>query len=352
MVLQLSGSISLKQIASEFGDSAPSSLTEFYRGGTYVNTNNTGVPTSGSISIKNFYGAQYGIPLDSVATPTTINGYSTLKEIKASTYISSGGVLIIPSSWWVWSDSVSTAALIIDIACTVINNGKIIGKGGAGGNYTATTQAQSGGPAINVTSTGVTIVNNSGAYIAGGGGGGAGGYRNTLSDFGGGAGGGGAGGGAGGNSFNFPVGGGTVTGGAGGIIGASGSNGQNGGNNTLGYGGSAGGAGSSCAFGNPSYSSGGGGGGRVLPGTTTTGITASYKAGDGGAGGVAGGNGGVNGSNPAGAGGGGWGAAGGNAWHYDAQYSDNTIVYGGSGGAGVTGTSRTVTNNGTIYGSY
>ena len=35
---------------------------------------------------------------------------------------------------WVWSDTEGTAALTIDIPCTVINDGKIIGCGGRGGS--------------------------------------------------------------------------------------------------------------------------------------------------------------------------------------------------------------------------
>ena len=31
---------------------------------------------------------------------------------------------------WVWSDSRTVAALTVDIPCTIINDGKIIGKGG------------------------------------------------------------------------------------------------------------------------------------------------------------------------------------------------------------------------------
>ena len=53
----------------------------------------------------------------------------------ASSYISSGGTLRVPSNMWVWSDSRTVAALIIDIPCTVVNDGKIIGKGGNGAYY-------------------------------------------------------------------------------------------------------------------------------------------------------------------------------------------------------------------------
>ena len=83
-----------------------------------------------------------------------------------------------------------------DIPCTIINYGKVIGKGGNGG--WAGGGGQSGGPAIKINSgiSGVTITNHSGAYIAGGGGGGGGGSRSGKYA----GGGGGAGGGAGGGS--------------------------------------------------------------------------------------------------------------------------------------------------------
>lgn len=63
MVLQTSGQISLANLATEFGDSAPHSLSEFYRGGGLVSssTTNSNVPTSGAISLANFYGAQAAV---------------------------------------------------------------------------------------------------------------------------------------------------------------------------------------------------------------------------------------------------------------------------------------------------
>jgi len=56
MTLQSSGAISLANIQTEFGGVNPISLSEYYRGGGYTTANNTGVPTSGTISISNFYG--------------------------------------------------------------------------------------------------------------------------------------------------------------------------------------------------------------------------------------------------------------------------------------------------------
>ena len=57
MALQSSGAISLANIQSEFGGSNPISLSEYYLNGAYTTSNNTSVPTSGAISIDNFYGA-------------------------------------------------------------------------------------------------------------------------------------------------------------------------------------------------------------------------------------------------------------------------------------------------------
>jgi hypothetical protein len=57
MALQPSGVISVSDIEGEFGGSAPTSLSEYYRGGGLVTSNNTGVPEAGQISVSNFYSA-------------------------------------------------------------------------------------------------------------------------------------------------------------------------------------------------------------------------------------------------------------------------------------------------------
>ena len=58
MALQSSGTISLNDIAGEFGGSTPHSLSEYYRGGGNVpnSTANNSIPTSGQISFSQFYG--------------------------------------------------------------------------------------------------------------------------------------------------------------------------------------------------------------------------------------------------------------------------------------------------------
>ena len=59
--MQSSGAISISQVETQFGGSAATSFSEYYRGGTYVPTAATsasGIPTSGGISLSNFYSAE------------------------------------------------------------------------------------------------------------------------------------------------------------------------------------------------------------------------------------------------------------------------------------------------------
>ena len=144
-----------------------------------------------------------------LSSETAINSQSNRREVTTSDFIVNDGTLIILEDFWVWSDTHSTAGLIIDTPnATIKNHGKIIGKGGNGSNSGG---SRNGGNAISITATGVTIINFSGAFIAGGGG--AGGDSTN----------GGAGGGAGGGvGAAFGI----ASGGAGGTLNASGANGQ------------------------------------------------------------------------------------------------------------------------------
>ena len=341
MALQASGAISLNDMHVEVGGTS----------GTTCSLNDAdiraliSVGDSGQQSIQQYYGVSSETTLPTGGS--TVNGQVQLHQINASDYISSGGTLIVPSNMWVWTNSTGTAALTIDIPCTVVNNGKIIGCGGRGGGTNGS--PGNGGPAINVTSSGVTITNASGSYIAGGGGGGSAGgsYGHGSNPSGVGGGGGGAGGGQGGNGTS------AAGGGAGGALNASGSGGSfinvyTGGSDTgcsSGAGGGAGGGGGAVLR----YSNwaDGGGGGRILPGSGGGGGYSQAQSGiraPGAAGGSANGVGGNSGNScdsetcgSGGDGGGGWGAAGGNS--------------GGAGGSAISGTSRTLSNSGTIYGS-
>jgi len=331
MALQGSGAISLDDMHVEVGGTS----------GTTCSLNDADIRAlidvgdSGQQSIQQYYGQSSETSLPTGGSQ--INGQVQLKEITASSYISSGGTLRIPSNMWVWSDSTSTPALTIDIACTVINDGKIIGKGGIGGYYPGLGRGV-GGPAINVTASGVTITNSSGAYIAGGGGGGANAQDGGDPQDHNGGGGGGAGGGIGGKGLDsYPF-------SPGGVLNAVGDNGKHPNGTTVITNG--GGAGGGCGG---SYAYPGGGGGRILPGVGGRfySVASGLNWGSGGSAGNAGY--GPNSTYPGqttGGGGGGWGASGGNGAGVAYPYN-----IGATGGAAISGTSRTLSNSGTIYGS-
>lgn len=323
MTLPSSGTLTINNIVGEFGGSAPHGLSEYYRNGGLVTPQNTTVPTSGTISISDFYGT-VAQTTTTLTSSTAINGQSNRKQITASSFVTAGNILRIPSGFWVWSDDVAVPALIIDISCEIQNEGKIIGKGGYGSFGSPAGAGQDGGDAIKINSgvSGVVITNASGAFIAGGGGGGGGsGTNGTINN---GFGGGGAGGGDPELSNPKPP----SNRASGGVLNAVGEDGAAGGGGT---GGGAGGGGGGYA-GDANGLRSGGGGGRILPGTGGT------------TGGGSAGNAGANSSNNnLGGGGGGWGAAGGNG----------TAGNGGAGGKAIedTGNTYTLSNSGTIYGA-
>ena len=57
MALQSSGAISFDNLRNEYGNGGSIALSEMYRGGSFVlnHSNNGNVPTSGTISLSNFY---------------------------------------------------------------------------------------------------------------------------------------------------------------------------------------------------------------------------------------------------------------------------------------------------------
>lgn len=95
MALQTSGAISILNLVSEFGGTAPHSLSEYYRGGSLVpdTPTNSGVPTSGAISLTDFYGAAAYVP---DVTPNAVNwtnlsgSYTNFTNITTNTQTISG----------------------------------------------------------------------------------------------------------------------------------------------------------------------------------------------------------------------------------------------------------------------
>jgi hypothetical protein len=63
MAIPSTGAVSMNTLATEFGGAKPHSLSEYYRGGAYVNSAvNSKVPTSGIISLNDFRGVAQIVP--------------------------------------------------------------------------------------------------------------------------------------------------------------------------------------------------------------------------------------------------------------------------------------------------
>ena len=64
MTLPSSGAISFDNLRTEYGNGGSIALSEMYRGGSFVlnHSNNSGVPTSGTISLSDFYGQNNTAP--------------------------------------------------------------------------------------------------------------------------------------------------------------------------------------------------------------------------------------------------------------------------------------------------
>jgi len=262
--MSIGGSTANRSINVEFGRSATAttSMSQLYRGGGIVTTNNTSVPTSGAISISNFYGATSRPALSYVFSSNTVNASVNVTTISGYIAGISDITITINNGIWVYATTTANAGLTLTggttgDTITLVNNGFIAGMGGNGGG--GNSSGANGGIALQLGFNTTINNTNAAAYIGGGGGGGAG-YSAIFSGVSGGGGGAGGGNGAAGYSSS---------GGAGGAIGSAGSNGTGESKNTNGYGrgGGSGGGGASSAGIGSNTSAGGGGGGRIFPGT-------------------------------------------------------------------------------------
>lgn len=178
MTLPVSGPLSLLQIRDEFGDTNPVSLSEYYRGGGVVANNNTGVPTSGAVSISNFYGAAAQFAF------TNATNYSTPQDLRSLALVAGwngSDALLMTNNAIISSNTTATPALTISGSfpngVQVINNSTIVGMGGAGGAGNSG-NASAGGTALSVSVE--VSINNTNGVIAGGGGGAGGGTRGGV----------------------------------------------------------------------------------------------------------------------------------------------------------------------------
>lgn len=352
--ISLGGSTTGQSIALELGLSATA----------VISLNDTVVRTllgiaSGAIDMNTAHGKSNRVTASYTFTTNTTNAALNVSTLSGYSAGRSDITITVNTGIYLWASTTANNGLTLTggatgDAITLVNNGFIMGCGGAGGGDIAYTTYPApeatglpGGPAISLAYP-ITINNtNPVAYIGGGGGGGAGRVAAT--------GGGGAGGANGGTINDAPVGVAAPWPGKGGAIGATG---------TPGTAFCAG----CCTFGA------GGGGGRVFPGTGGVGafqpgnVLPHKQNGTGAPGGGGGGGpassisqrfGGPGGSgnaagNPStpypsggGGGGGGWGAAGGTTAAIPGSVGCTSGIFpahtGGTGGNAVTLNGKTVT---------
>jgi hypothetical protein len=192
MTLPASGPITFAQLQSEYsgyGGAYPIALTEYYRGGSYVRSVypdgtgsiNTNVPTSGTISMSNFYNGQGVFRLTFTVGGTSYGNFdlsSVLTSYGWNGTLPVDATIIIPVGVTVYgfgyggAAALNVNALPAGSYVNITNNGTIAGYGGFGAGTAAAGGA--GGVGLSI-STPTTLVNSSTGAIFGGGGGGGGG---------------------------------------------------------------------------------------------------------------------------------------------------------------------------------
>jgi hypothetical protein len=265
MPLPSSGPITIQQIATEFGGTAPHSLNEYYRGGAFVaNTPaNANIPASGAIALSNFYGASKSRVTVNLVISTNTQNYDVYVN-RGGSYVAGNTdvILTINSGVFLGATSTSVYALVVSSSfnagdtVTIINNGTILGMGGGGGGGGSRFGGGGGGGGGGNTMqiSRATRITNNGVIASGGGGGGGGGGGTSGGKFPTSYTGGGGGGGAG----YLSGGGGGPNGGAGSVTGGGAGGG---GQTNAGSGGAGGGRGANGASGTSGNATGGAGGG-------------------------------------------------------------------------------------------
>jgi hypothetical protein len=114
MAIQSSGVITLQDIEDEFGGTGEISLSEYYRNGSYVTANNTSVPTSGAISLNDFYGAFKRVTSLSIVNHANTNG--DLTTVTLPTGLQVGDILVVSRSSSSSSSSLPSGWTLIEFA--------------------------------------------------------------------------------------------------------------------------------------------------------------------------------------------------------------------------------------------
>jgi hypothetical protein len=177
MPLQSTGSISLADVAEEFGGTTPHSLSEYYNAAS-------GIPSSGEISLSDFYGASAAFL---VAIAFNVTNGANVRALATTAGWDQSEALLVRVNSGVAVRNTSGWAMTVQGSfpngLRIENNGTIIGEGGVGGTgggAFATTVATlngtaggAGGNALLVETA--CVIENNGTIASGGGGGGGGG---------------------------------------------------------------------------------------------------------------------------------------------------------------------------------
>ena len=124
MALPSSGAISLSAIASEFGDSTPNSINEFYRGGSLVpnSSTNSNVPTSGQISFNQFYGAADSVWTTNLTVGQLVGKFNTIIGYDSATPIGSLSDTTVDFLGGAFCESISFGSASAVLAFAVTGN--------------------------------------------------------------------------------------------------------------------------------------------------------------------------------------------------------------------------------------
>ena len=191
MTLPSSGPLSLSDIQGEFGGSNPISLSEYYAGGGLVPPGTSGtygaVPSSGTISIQNFYGTTAFTPVTNTYTSgsgneTVPSGASSLTltvvgaggsggnsytDFGSDVYNSGGGGggagysiitrSVVSGDWSTTiAYSVGTSGGVSSTTTGSLSAGAVSLTGGGGGNGTSADSGSGGGGGTGGTASGGT----------------------------------------------------------------------------------------------------------------------------------------------------------------------------------------------------
>jgi hypothetical protein len=144
MTLQTSGAISLNDVQTEFGGGNPIGINEYYAGGASVPSGTSGtngaVPSSGQISLSNFYGTGLSVSISDlyisdIGSGTQYGYYFVTAGGKIQYSTQSDGINPIDHETWCSSN---TGGSLFDVRVTVT-------AGILSGNATSTWLSMSGG---------------------------------------------------------------------------------------------------------------------------------------------------------------------------------------------------------------